>query len=143
MTLVKRVIGLPGDRIRLMDKQLIRNGQTLEEPYVRHISPAIDDYRDNFPTSAALEKFARHVEGGEVVVPPASLFVLGDNRDNSLDSRYWGFVPSSYVVGKPLVIYWSFDAPTGDYLEWNARHLADVAPHFFTKTRWDRTLKRP
>jgi signal peptidase I len=143
MTLVKRVIGLPGDRIRLANKQVIRNGQKLEEPYVRHVSPAIDDYRDNFPTSAALEKIARHVEGGEVVVPPGSLFVLGDNRDNSLDSRYWGFVPSSYVVGKPLVIYWSFDAPTSDYLEWNMRHVEDVALHFFTKTRWERTLKTP
>jgi signal peptidase I len=71
------------------------------------------------------------------------LFVLGDNRDNSLDSRYWGFVPISYVAGKPLVIYWSYDAPTGDYVDWNFAHLEDVALHFFTKTRWDRTLTAP
>jgi signal peptidase I len=143
MTLVKRAIGLPGDRIRLEDKQVIRNGQRLEEPYARHISPAIDDYRDNFPTAEAVEKFAHHLQDGEVIVPPGMLFVLGDNRDNSLDSRYWGFVPSSYVVGKPLLIYWSFDAPTSDYLEWNMRHIKDVALHFFTKTRWGRTLKTP
>ena len=143
MTLVKRAIGLPGDRIRLKDKQVIRNGQRLDEPYARHISPAIDDYRDNFPTAEAVEKFANHLQDGEVIVPPGMLFVLGDNRDNSLDSRYWGFVPSSYVVGKPLLIYWSFDAPTSDYLEWNMRHIKDVALHFFTKTRWGRTLKTP
>ena len=69
------------------------------------------------------------------------LFVLGDNRDNSEDSRYWGFVPSNYRDGKPLVIYWSFDAPTSDYVEWSFRHVEDVALHFFTKTRWERMFK--
>ena len=150
MALVKRVIGLPGDRIRLEAKQVIRNGQKLDEPYVRHISQDIDDYRDNFPTAPEFsttaggrELFLRHVQGGEVIVPPDMLFVMGDNRDNSLDSRYWGFVPNSYVVGKPLVIYWSYDAPTSDYLDWSFRHVEDVALHFFTKTRWDRTLTSP
>ncbi len=149
-TYVKRVIGLPGDRIRLENKQVIRNGQKLDEPYVRHSSPGIDDYRDDFPTAPEFyttgrgrEMFAGHVQDGEVIVPPDTLFVLGDNRDNSLDSRYWGFVPSNYLVGKPLVIYWSFDAPTGDYVEWSFRHVEDVALHFFSKTRWDRTLKTP
>jgi signal peptidase I len=150
MTLVKRVIGLSGDHIRLVNKQVIRNGQKLDEPYVRHISPAVDEYRDNFPTAPDVytsgggrEMFAGHVEGGEVIVPAEMYFVMGDNRDNSLDSRYWGFVPNSYVVGKPLVIYWSFDAPTSDYLEWSFRHVEDVTLHFFSKTRWDRTLKTP
>jgi signal peptidase I len=142
-TYVKRVIGVPGDRIRLANKQVIRNGQKIEEPYARYSDPGIDDYRDNFPTAAALEKFGGHVEQGEVVVPSNMLFVLGDNRDNSLDSRYWGFVPISYVAGKPLVIYWSYDAPTGDLATWNLAHLEDVALHFFTKTRWDRTLTSP
>ena len=149
-TYVKRVIGVPGDHIRLLDKQVIRNGQKLDEPYVRHSSPGIDDYRDNFPTApdfytlgGGREMFAGHVQDGEVIVPPDTLFVLGDNRDNSLDSRYWGFVPSNYVTGKPLVIYWSFDAPTSDYVEWNFRHVEDVALHFFSKTRWDRMLKTP
>ena len=149
-TYVKRVIGVPGDRIRLQDKQVIRNGQRLDEPYVRHSSPGIDDYRDNFPTAPEFytlgggrDMFAGHVRDGEVIVPQDTLFVLGDNRDNSLDSRYWGFVPSDYVTGKPLVIYWSYDAPTSDYVEWNFRHVEDVALHFFSKTRWDRMLKTP
>jgi len=149
-TFVKRVIGLPGDRIRLENKHVVRNGQKLDEPYARFSSSGIDDYRDNFPTApdfstlgGGRKMFASNVQGGEVIVPPDTLFVLGDNRDNSLDSRYWGFVPSNYLVGKPLVIYWSFDAPTSDYVEWNLRHVEDVALHFFTKTRWDRTLKIP
>lgn len=149
-TYVKRVIGVPGDRIRLENKQVIRNGQKLDEPYVRHSSAGIDDYRDNFPTAPDFyttgrgrEMFVRDVQDGEVIVPADMLFVLGDNRDNSEDSRYWGFVPNNYVTGKPLVIYWSFDAPTGDYVEWNFRHVEDVALHFFSKTRWDRTLKTP
>ena len=142
-TFVKRVIGVPGDRIRLANKQVIRNGQELDEPYARHSSSSIDDYRDNFPTAAALDRFAGRVEGGEVSVPPDMLFVLGDNRDNSLDSRYWGFVPLDYVVGKPLVIYWSYDTPTRDLATWNLAHLEDVALHFFTKTRWNRTLTVP
>jgi signal peptidase I len=149
-TYVKRVIGVPGDRIRLENKQVVRNGQKLDEPYVRHSSSSIDDYRDNFPTTPELyttgrgrEMFARDVQDGEVIVPADMLFVLGDNRDNSEDSRYWGFVPSNYVTGKPLVIYWSFDAPTSDYIEWNFRHVEDVALHFFSKTRWNRMLKTP
>jgi signal peptidase I len=149
-TYVKRVIGVPGDRIRLKNKQVIRNGQKIDEPYVRHSSPGMDDYRDNFPTAPEFyttgrgrEMFARDVQDAEVIVPADMLFVLGDNRDNSEDSRYWGFVPSNYVTGKPLVIYWSFDAPTSDYVEWNFRHVEDVALHFFSKTRWDRTLKTP
>ncbi len=147
---VKRVIGIPGDRIRLTNKQVIRNGQVLEEPYIRHISPAIDDYRDNFPTAPepqttgrGRDMFERYVHSGEVAVPPDMLFVMGDNRDDSLDSRYWGFVPLSYVAGKPLFIYWSYDAPTPDWVQWNPAHFKDIALHFFTKTRWERTLKRP
>jgi signal peptidase I len=149
-TFVKRVIGLPGDRIRLENKQVIRNGQKLVEPYARYSTSGIDNYRDNFPTAPEFytlgggrEMFARNVQGGEVIVPPNTLFVLGDNRDNSLDSRYWGFVPSNYLVGKPLVIYWSFDAPTSDYVGWTFHHVEDVAFHFFSKTRWNRTLKVP
>ncbi len=149
-TWVKRVIGLPGDHIQLKAKQVIRDGQKLDEPYVRHSSASLDDYRDNFPTAPDIgttghgrEMFAHNVRGGEVIVPSGMLFVMGDNRDNSLDSRYIGFVPASYVVGKPLVIYWSYDAPTSELVDWNLAHLKDVALHFFSKTRWDRTLTKP
>ena len=149
-TYVKRVIGLPGDHIRLDHRQVIRNGHRLTEPYTQHIATFPDAYRDNFPRSPEAstsprgrDMFERHVVNGEVIVPPNMLFMLGDNRENSLDSRYWGFVPRSYVVGKPLFVYWSYDAPTEDLKEWTLAHVLDVAGHFFTKTRWERTLLVP
>jgi signal peptidase I len=149
-TYVKRVIGLPGDHIRLKDGQVIRNGRRLIEPYVRRTAHLPDPYRDEFPQSPGafssprgLEMFAHHVRGGEVIVPPGMLFALGDNRDNSADSRYWGFVPRPNVVGKPLLVYWSFDAPTADLQQWTLGHVVDVAAHFLTRTRWDRTLLVP
>jgi signal peptidase I len=149
-TFVKRVIGLPGDRIRLENQQVIRNGRRLVEPYTQHIGTYPDSYRDNFPNSAigyptprGRDMFEHHVRNGEVIVPPEMLFVLGDNRENSLDSRYWGFVPRAYVVGKPVLVYWSYDASTPDLQEWTLPHVIDVAQHFFTKTRWERTLLVP
>jgi len=149
-TFVKRVIGLPGDRIRMIDKQVIRNGRALVEPYTQHVDPSIDGYRDDFPerpevftTPRGQDMFEHHVANGEVTVPPDTLFMLGDNRDNSADSRYWGFVPRDYVVGKPLVVYWSYDAPTADLAEWHVAHVVDVMEHFFTKTRWDRMFLVP
>lgn len=144
---VKRVIGLPGDRIRLTGKQVIRNGHRLVEPYTQHLASSIDSYRDNFPTEAASyasargrDMFARHITNGEVIVPAGSFFVLGDNRDISFDSRYWGFVPREDVAGKPWIVFWSYDAPAGELAGWNRMYLADLARHFFTKTRWARTL---
>jgi signal peptidase I len=149
-TYVKRLIGLPGDRIRLDNGQVIRNGRRLAESYTQHIATDPDPYRDNFPlapgadvTARGRDMLAHHVFNGEVTVPPNTLFMLGDNRENSLDSRYWGFVPRSYVVGKPLFVYWSYDAPTSDLKEWTFGHVLDVAGHFFTKTRWERTLLVP
>jgi signal peptidase I len=149
-TYVKRLIGLPGDHIRLVDKQVIRNGRRLIEPYTQHIDLSVDPYRDNFPTGPewqttprGRDMFENHVLNGEVVVPPGMLFMMGDNRENSADSRYWGFVPREYVVGKPLLVYWSYDAPTPDFEQWTFAHVFDVITHFATKTRWDRTFTTP
>ncbi len=149
-TYVKRVIGIPGDHIRMFDKQVIRNGRRLIEPYTQHIDPGTFPYRDNFPTEPGpftkprgVDMFDHHVLHGEVIVPPGALFVMGDNRENSEDSRYWGFVPREYVVGKPLVVYWSYDAPTEDLESWSLSHVIDVGLHFFSKTRWDRMLLVP
>ena len=149
-TYVKRVIGVPGDRIHMAHGQVIRNGRRLIEPYTQHITTYPDAYRDNFPRATTPRLFPRgrdmlehHVVDGEVVVPPGMLFALGDNRENSEDSRYWGFVPRNYVIGKPLAVYWSFDAPGEDLKEWSFDHVVDVAAHFFTKTRWNRMFRVP
>jgi len=145
---VKRVIGVPGDRIRIVDKVVYVNGRALTEPYTQHIDPRIEPYRDNFPSQPygpvadrAQEMLASHVQNGELVVPMESYFAMGDNRENSLDSRYWGFVPRENIIGKPLVIFWSFDAPTEEWTGDSGSHYADVVRNFFTKTRWNRTLK--
>jgi len=146
---VKRVMGVPGDHIHLVNKVVYLNGKPLlNEPYAQHIFPNPYPYRDNFPTEPdgpvydrAKQMLAEHVQNGEVVVPPDSYFAMGDNRDNSLDSRYWGLVPRDNITGKPLVVFWSYDAPTEDLKDYNVHHLVDLAQHFFTKTRWDRTLK--
>jgi|SRR5580658_946982 signal peptidase I len=148
---VKRAIGLPGDHIRLVNKQLILNGKPVNEPYTKHVVGSVDAYRDNFPSSAPIELLRPQAAGmlrdfvvdGDLVVPPGFIFAMGDNRDNSDDSRFWGLVPRENIVGTPWVIYWSFDAPTEDLIGGNVGidHLVDVATHFFTKTRWSRTFK--
>jgi signal peptidase I len=118
---VKRIVGIPGDRLRMRDKRLFRNGVEVQEPYVQHITSFIDAYRDNFPdgrdsgwhgpgSEAAAEMAAHHVRDGELVVPAGKYFVLGDNRDDSLDSRYWGFIQRSDMIGRPIRIYASSDA---------------------------------
>jgi signal peptidase I len=115
-----------------------------------HKTGYIDSYRDNFPSEpnsplppAAMDMLENHVMNGEVVVPPGFLFAMGDNRDNSADSRYWGFVPRQNIVGTPLLVYWSFEAPTEDLTNPNIgiNHLFDIVAHFFTKTRWSREFK--
>jgi signal peptidase I len=148
-TFVKRLIGLPGDHIRLANKRLFLNGKPAEEPYAYHGTDYIDSFRDNFPSTpypgampSAQDMLSHNVENGEVVVPPDSYFALGDNRDFSLDSRYWGFVPRPNIIGKPLLIYWSYNAPTAELTDpsigW--RHLTDMVLHFPAKTRWNRTF---
>jgi signal peptidase I len=144
---IKRLIGMPGDRIRVVNKEVYLNGRKLYEPYTQHIFAGIEPYRDNFPSDPAgpimpmgRDMLAANVVNGEVVVPPDSFFAMGDNRDNSLDSRYWGFVPRDNIIGKPSIIWWSYDAPTEDLVDFTAKHFIDLAQNFFTKTRWSRTL---
>lgn len=151
---VKRVIGLPGDHIRLKDKLVYLNGHPLDEPYAVHIRRNYEGFRDNFPnfggTSADVDtrwivQMQDAVKAGELVVPAGRYFVMGDNRDDSLDSRYWGFVPRENIVGQPLLIYWSVDVPparqddpeTASGKLWS--FLGSIG-RFFTDTRWDRTL---
>ena len=149
-TYVKRVVGIPGDRIKLVNKQLYRNGVKIDEPYVYHSTDYIDSYRDNFPgepntriSEAAQEMLEKDVVDGQVVVPPDSYFTMGDNRDSSFDSRYWGFVPRENIIGKPLIIYWSYDAPTEQLATSSISldHALDLVQNFFTKTRWRRTFR--
>lgn len=150
---IKRIVGVPGDRIRVVNKQLHLNGKPVEEPYVVHKTPYVDSYRDNFPSEpntrlaeAAYEMLAHHVVNGEVVVPPGAYFAMGDNRDNSLDSRYWGFVPRENIIGKPSIIFWSYDTSTERLADPNfisIDHLIDLGLNFFTKTRWKRTFMVP
>ena len=154
---VKRVMGVPGDRIHLRDGVVYRNGQQLDEPYVIHQSGELsyNPYRDNFPAVPPSEMnnvtpdwemaLPQHIEGDDLVVPANSYFGMGDNRDVSLDSRYWGFIPRENVIGRPMFIYWSFETPAGQYLErefsQRVGFLAHVVLHFFDETRWRRTFK--
>lgn len=152
-TFVKRVIGQPGDHLKIINQVVYRNGKALQEPYVIHKNPYPDSFRDNFPSSEpnvtlldrGRDMLANNVVNGEVVVPPHSYFAMGDNRDNSLDSRYWGFVPRDNIMGKPLIIYWSYDANTeslaSSSVDTLAHHFVDLGEHFFTKTRWNRTFR--
>ncbi|MEQ1949092.1 MAG: signal peptidase I [Bryobacteraceae bacterium] len=149
-TFVKRAIGVAGDRIRIVNKEVWRNGVKLDEPYKYNKSDYIDPYRDNFPGEpnvmvdrGAIDMLQTHVVNGEVVVPQGTVFAMGDNRDNSLDSRYWGFVPRENIIGKPLIIYWSYDAPTDQLQDPSIGfdHVVDVAKNFFSKTRWNRTFQ--
>jgi signal peptidase I len=148
-TFVKRCMGVPGDRIRMVNKQVYLNGVKLNEPYKVNKTEYLDSYRDNFPSEpnanvypGALDMLEHHVVNGEVVVPPNFYFAMGDNRDSSLDSRYWGFVPRENIIGKPLIIYWSYETST-DRLNNSSisiEHVVDLAQNFFGKTRWRRTF---
>ncbi len=149
---VKRVIGIPGDRIRLVNKRLFVNGKAVEENYVVYHDRSSDPYRDDFP--APDQPTGRNVEAkwwlqmpavvrhGELVVPAGKYFVMGDNRDESLDSRYWGFVPRENVIGRPLIIYWSVQhAADSQWADDTLSRFAYVLTHIFQFTRWDRTFR--
>jgi len=136
---IKRVIGLPGETIELKQKKVYVNGTPLDEPYVHFLEPPGAAGSASEVTSLDVrERF------GPVTVPADRYFVMGDNRDNSQDSRYWGFLPRDYVKGRALIIYWSYEAEREDYEDAGAadtiRGLGSVFAHFFTKTRWDRML---
>lgn len=156
--LVKRIIGIPGDRIHLRDGVVYRNGEKLDEPYVKHVVAAEDrsPYIDDFPAEPASpvwgvrndkwrDEMPSHVAGGEIVVPADSYFAMGDNRDVSYDSRFWGFVPQANLIGRPLFIYWSFITPADEYEMQSPgdrlQNMVHTIVHFFDETRWSRTLR--
>jgi signal peptidase I len=136
---IKRVIGLPGETLEVREKKVYINGRALDEPYVHFLQPPSSGSEYSEVTSYDVRE-----RYGPVAIPPDQYFMMGDNRDNSQDSRYWGFLPRELVKGKALVIYWSYEAGREDYQEDSAgatlRGLASVFVHFFTRTRWDRML---
>ena len=136
---IKRVIGLPGETVEVKEKKVYINGKPLDEPYVHFIEPPSTNSEFHEVTS-----FDVRERYGPVTVPANQYFVMGDNRDNSQDSRYWGFLPRENVKGKALLIYWSYEAEREDYVDDGVgatlKGLASVFAHFFTRTRWDRML---
>ena len=157
---VKRVVGVPGDRIRLVSKRLLVNDLPLKEKYVSHQRPFGDAFADNFPGElsgrvaqnidpAWAREMRLHVHDGELIVPPNQYFVLGDNRDNSLDSRYWGFVPRENIIGRPLTIYWSASVADPFLDHWRNRdgpgdkisQWMNALVGFFQNARWERSLR--
>jgi signal peptidase I len=154
--LVKRVIGVPGDRIHLRRGMVYLNGVAQNEP--RAAKPNVanyDSYRDDFPSIPAANvpgvtaewalELPTHIDGGDLVVPPDTFFVMGDNRTNSLDGRYWGLVPRANLIGRPLIIYWSFRTSEGQIYKTSlpdkTSFMLYQITHFFTETRWNRTLQ--
>jgi signal peptidase I len=151
---VKRVIGVPGDRVRLVNKQVFVNGSPLKEAYAHFSRPANDLFRDSFPrldvapgeTPEWWLQLRKLVEDGQLIVPQGHYFVMGDNRDDSYDSRYWGLVPQTNIIGRPLLIYWSVQGAEGDATAPSSvgdrlYHFAYAVTHIFQITRWNRTLR--
>ncbi len=155
---VKRVIGVPGDHLRMISKKVWINGKPLDEPYVRFLYPAGSPdpssmFRDNFPrldvyainmNADWLREMRKLVEDGQLIVPEGHYFVMGDNRDDSQDSRYWGFVPRENIIGRPLLIYWSvrdWDHSSPTSFLGRLYHVTYAITHVFQITRWNRTLR--
>ena len=131
---IKRVIGLPGETVEVRDKKVYVNGQPLDEPYVHFLQPPVS-------TDSAFHEvtsFDVRERYGPVTVPPNQYFVMGDNRDNSQDSRYWGFLPQAYVKGRAVMVYWSFESDAADYERPGLEQLISGLTGFVTKTRWGR-----
>ncbi|HXT23552.1 MAG TPA: signal peptidase I [Candidatus Eisenbacteria bacterium] len=153
---VKRVIGLPGDHLKVVDQRVYINSRALEEPYVVHDESApYDPANYSFPPIGNLlnslrvePEWARqikgYIQGDEIVVPPGKYFAMGDNRDNSLDSRYWGFVDRDAIMGRPFLIYWSVEATSADYgqstFAQRLHAVLQTIAHLPARTRWGRML---
>jgi len=152
---VKRVIGLPGERVRIVKGQVIVNGKPLDEPYVVRERGSANSFSENFPPSDPYfiavglrpewsERILNYVQQGELVVPPNHYFAMGDNRDNSWDGRFWGFVDRDAIMGRPLVIYWSVQATSNDYadrgLAGALRGIVTTLLHLPSRIRWHRML---
>jgi signal peptidase I len=151
---IKRAIGLPGDRIKIVNGTVYINGKRLMEPYTLH-SPGYSGLAlENFPERGFelpfqdrpewARELAENTKNGELVVPPGHYFMMGDNRDNSLDSRYWGFVPRENIIGTPVIIYMSINAPEG---VWDPGHWGDRFGTYFDavihpgEVRWRRLFR--
>jgi len=157
MVLVKRLVAVPGDHMHLQDGIVYINGVAQPQPkdaLEMSANPGEGVYLDEFPSIAAsLDPEAttewaveepKHIVNGDLVVPEGKFFMMGDNRHNSLDSRYWGFVPRENILGRPLFNYWSFKSDDGEYEQTGIGHtvswMAHVVLHFIPDTRWSRTL---
>jgi len=137
--LVKRCVGLPGDEIRIVDKELLVNGQPFDDDaFTRHVDQA------TFSNSPRMPSQHRNRDNfGPVVVPEGHFFFLGDNRDKSYDSRFWGPVPAHYLKGRASVIYWSYGGQVdAEWRGWREKlgKLFRTFAGFFTETRWERTF---
>jgi len=151
---VKRVVGIPGDKLRLIDRQVYVNGAPLNEPYVHYFRPH-DSYRDEFPrldlavmpsvSGTWWTQMQKLFVDNQLIVPEGYYFVMGDNRDDSLDSRYWGFVPRENIVGRPLLIYWSIQTPDPRGAQLTASDKLNrflyALSHILQMTRWNRTFR--
>jgi len=152
---VKRVVALPGDRLRLVNKRVYVNGNPLPEPYVQYIPGQHNSYLDDFPQNTApnygveakwWKEMRVLVDNHQLIIPDGHYFVLGDNRDDSKDSRFWGFVPRENIIGRPLMIYWSSgvsnnDLPGSPTVGDRLFHLAYAATHWFQIARWKRSFR--